>query len=420
MFTKSSGMLHSIATSFFEMKDAEGLARVAEQMAEYLKKDNSKQSYYQYNSVKHSYFELLEEKSVRQNGRVDYALVDSAMVYIRANIALVENFLPELAKNWIHGYAYYYLARELDAWYPERNAQILEALDKAREITELDLAMEGSTIAQESNLMKEFDIMLNSIRARTLFRMGRLWESHTVLDQTLVMLADLEDHENLSAVRSTVYRFAVEYYETTDNPAEALRFQTLLTKNEERIHERDKITAINDMSAKYDAERNRTRIEMLTRENRATRQIMWLIAGLSLTLVVAGGAVIIGERLRRKNTEQQLYETALVAELSPLAPVRETIDKIMRLVSEANIERDTKALYLERLGGLDVSLLENVYRSSGGILTSLDMKYIACFAAEIAVRDIGQMFNVEPASVNTVRYRIRKKFSAEDPFRLVI
>ncbi len=419
-FDKSSEMLYTIACNFISMKDVKGLQRVSEQMREYLTKDNSKQSLYQYNSIKHHYFGLLEEQSVRQDGRVDFALVDSAMVYIRANIALVENSLPELAKNWVHGYAYYYLAKELDTWYPERNAEILEALGKARKITERDLVTEGSTIALESNMMQEFDIMLNSILARTLFRTGRLQRSHAVLDHTLALLAELDDHENLNTIRSTVYRFAVEYYKKTDSPAEALRFASLLTANEERIHEWNKTLVINEMSAKYDAERNRTRIEMLTRENRATRQIMWLIAGLSLALMVAGGLIILWGQLRRKNIEQQLYETALVAELSPLMPVRETIEKIVRLVAASTIEKDAKTAYLARLERLDIALLENVYRCSGGSLTSLDMKYIVCFAAEIAVRDIGLMFNVEPASVNTVRYRIRKKFAPDDPFRLVI
>lgn len=419
-FDKSSEMLYTIACSFIQMKDTKGLMQVSEQMREYLGKDNSKQSFYQYNSIKHHYFGLLEEQSVRRDGSVDHALVDSAMVYIRANIALVENSLPELARNWIHGYAYYFLAKELDTYYPERNAEILDALEKARRTMERDLATEDSTIALESDLMKEFDIMLNSILVGTLFRTGRLPESEAVLDQTLALLDDLDDFQNLNTVRSIIYRFAVEYYRKTDDLAKALHFQSLLTANEERIHEWNKTVVINEMSAKYDAERNRTRIEMLTRENRTARQMLWLIAGLALAVIAAGGLIILWRHLHRKNIEYQLYETALVAELSPQMPVRETIEKIVRSVAGSAVEKDVKSAYLSRLEHLDISLLENIYRSSGGSLTSLDMKYIVCFVAEIAVRDISTLFNVEPASVNTVRYRIRKKFAPDDPFRLVI
>jgi hypothetical protein len=262
--------------------------------------------------------------------------------------------------------------------------------------------------------------MLNSIRAKALFRTGRLAESRTVLEETLILLSGLEDHENLNDVRSTVYRFAVELHEKTGDPGEALHFQALLTSNEARIHQKEKITAINEMAAKYETQLKQTRIETLTRENRTARQILWLVVGLSAALVVAGLSVILLGRARRKNIEQRLYETALLAELSPQMPVRETIEKIARQVAESTIDGATKTQYLERLERLDVPLLENLYRSSGGSLTGLDMKYIVCFAAALAVRDIGGLFNVEPATVNTVRYRIRKKFAPGDPFRIVI
>jgi signal transduction histidine kinase len=319
MYVKSSEMLYTIASNFFEMKDADGLARVLGQMKEYLEKDNSKQSLYQYNAIKHHYFELLEEQSVKRDGRVDYAMVDSAMVYIGANVELVENSLPELARNWIHGYAYYFLARELDSWYPEQSSRIFDALDRARKITEIDLATEGSTIAAESSAMKEFEIMLNSIRAKALFRTGRLRESREVLDETLILLSGLEDHENLNSVRSIVYRFAVEYYDKTGNTAEALRFQALLTTNEARIHEKDKITAINEMSARYEAEMKQTRIETLTRENRTTRQLLWLIAGLSTALIAAALFIVLLGRARRKLRLTRRYIDGLESERARLS-----------------------------------------------------------------------------------------------------
>ena len=42
------------------------------------------------------------------------------------------------------------------------------------------------------------------------------------------------------------------------------------------------------------------------------------------------------------------------------------------------------------------------------------MKYILCFAADIDTADIALVFNVEPASVRTVRYRIKKKINKEN------
>ncbi|MCL2073360.1 MAG: hypothetical protein FWH18_05540 [Marinilabiliaceae bacterium] len=64
-------------------------------------------------------------------------------------------------------------------------------------------------------------------------------------------------------------------------------------------------------------------------------------------------------------------------------------------------------------------MLENAYQTSKAKITSMDIKYIICFAADLDTKDISLIFNIEPASVNTVRYRIKKKFAEEDAFRMV-
>lgn len=448
-YTKSSEMLYTIGTNFFEIKDAEGLGRVLEQMREYLKKDSSKQSLYQYNVLRHCYFTILQERDREANGgeardseahdseergTLDHALVDSAMVYIRSNVALVENSVEELAGHWMHGYAYYYLAKELDRNYPEKTSEIFDAIDKALATTRADMTRAGSVIAGETNAHREFYIMVNSIRIRALFRTGRTLEARQVLDETMDLLAGMENYENLNAIRSEVYRSAVEINERTGEHSEALRFQKLLTANEARAHEKEKVRAINDMSAKYDTERGKVRIETLTRENRTARQILLLAFGLLSALVVTVVLVVLWNRQRRQGIEQKLYETALLAELhheelekvqeqgrqSEQSPVADIVEKIARQVEASRLDEASKWRYLDNLSHLDTALLENAYRLSQAPLTGLDMKYIVCFNAGLDVRDIGLLFNVAPASVNTVRYRIRKKFAKDDPYRIAI
>ena len=48
-YVKSSEMLYVIVSNFFEIKDTDGMQRVLQQMEEYLEKEASKQSLYQYN-----------------------------------------------------------------------------------------------------------------------------------------------------------------------------------------------------------------------------------------------------------------------------------------------------------------------------------------------------------------------------------
>ena len=46
----------------------------------------------------------------------------------------------------------------------------------------------------------------------------------------------------------------------------------------------------------------------------------------------------------------------------------------------------------------------------------MDKRYILCFAAGMSVEDVADLFHIEPASVYTVRYRLRKKFPADSMF----
>ena len=101
-------------------------------------------------------------------------------------------------------------------------------------------------------------------------------------------------------------------------------------------------------------------------------------------------------------------------------PIRNVIDNIAQVISASNIEKDDKKAYLERLMKVDTKLLEMAYQASMVKITGKEMKYIICFVADIDVKDISLLFNVEPASVYTVRYRIRKKFAKNDTFRVIL
>jgi hypothetical protein len=175
-------------------------------------------------------------------------------------------------------------------------------------------------------------------------------------------------------------------------------------------------------------------IQALIKEKAAARRILLLVIGLLTALLTTSVLMIFSNRLKRKNTEQQLYETALLAELSQSElekvqkvqqqleqnPVKNSIEKITWLVEESLIESITKKTYFEHLARIDVQLLEQAYQTSNVKITTMDMKYIICFAADMDVKDISLLFNVEPASVHTVRYRIRKKFAKENAFLTVL
>ncbi len=95
-------------------------------------------------------------------------------------------------------------------------------------------------------------------------------------------------------------------------------------------------------------------------------------------------------------------------------------DRIIQSIYKSLIDNGKKVEYIENLTNIDILLFEEGYVLSNQLLTNLDLKYITCFAIDMDVKDISLLFNVEPASVRTARYRIRKKIGKENSFKFLI
>ena len=429
-YETSTTMLYVISLNFFQIKDVDGLQRVVTQMEPYLKKDKSKQTLYQYNVVKKMSLEILLEKTKKEGNPLDYQLVDTLLLVIRDNIFLVENFRDELYRTFLHGWAYYYLSKAFYDHYPEQTDSIFHYLNRSSELIEQDLYNRKLELSGE----KELKIYIHQLRAKTLLGQGKMEEAYHFMNESLNLLKQLKGYQIFGEQYYVAYQFMADYYENINRPVEALKYYKLLKESDEQRYETEKIQAITDMSIKYETEKKEIQIATLEKEKQAAQRILWLIAGLSLALLTTFVLIFLSSRLKRKNVEQQLYETALLAELRQnelekihnlkqqveQRPVKNTIEKIIWLIENSIIEKDSKKAYLERLTKIDAKLLEEAYQSAKTKITSMDMKYIVCFSADIDVQDISLIFNIEPASVHTVRYRIRKKFSKEDTFRTIL
>ncbi len=425
MYTQSAATLYNIAGCFFDIKDTEGMARALAQMEDYFKKDNSKQSQHQYNVMKHRYFELLLEKEKKKTGKTNFSLVDSVMLYMKRNIYLTENHLNKLNPNFLHGWDYYYLARALDNYYPEQSDSIVVYTSKAIKM----LDREKHNIKND-DAVKELLLIISIPLAKAFARKGNWLEAYKIMtEKTLPLLKELKGRRNIIDQRHAAYQFMADYHEKFGNTTEALAYHKLLHESEAERYENEKVQAINDMSVKYETEKKEIQIQILSKQRK-----LLLVLAISIFLIAV--LIVSFNRLKRKNIEQQLYETALLAELhqNELEKIKDsnrqadkqeleryragnTIESITQIVSGSIIESDNKKIYLDRLSKLDAKLFENIFQNGNAKVTSMDMKYIICFAADIDVKDISMIFNVEPASVHTVRYRIRKKYAKESlPF----
>jgi len=94
--------------------------------------------------------------------------------------------------------------------------------------------------------------------------------------------------------------------------------------------------------------------------------------------------------------------------------IQNAIESIKQLLSDSIIKNEHKKIYLERLSKLTPQLFDHIYQNAHARITAMDMKYIICFSIDMCGKDISLIFNVEPATVHTVRYRIRKKCTKEN------
>ena len=67
--------------------------------------------------------------------------------------------------------------------------------------------------------------------------------------------------------------------------------------------------------------------------------------------------------------------------------------------------------YEKKLNAMDFEGIQKIIDQATTPLTTMDLQYIIVFQGlNMKPAQVAEMFNVEPASVYTVRYRIRKKF----------
>ncbi len=101
-------------------------------------------------------------------------------------------------------------------------------------------------------------------------------------------------------------------------------------------------------------------------------------------------------------------------------PIQIMTDKLIRRISDSLIEKSKKDIYIRQLSNLEIEIVEQGCLTADKRISNMDMKYIICFSIEMEVKDLSLLFNIEPASVRTARYRIRKKFGEKNTFRFLI
>ncbi|MFI3296614.1 MAG: hypothetical protein R3Y59_03180 [bacterium] len=220
----------------------------------------------------------------------------------------------------------------------------------------------------------------------------------------VVMLLDsieLVSPNSVIAERGEAYAFFIELYEIMGEYEKALEYQKLLTENNFIRYDLGRNSALKELQIEFDVANKEAEINLLSEQNKVLRLLVIVTLVIFLLLIL----IFILIKLYNKNKEQKLYEAALIADSkneSEKITIQIIFDKLRADFPIHQSQFDT--VNMEQL----VKLLDESIIS----LSTMDKKYIICFIAAIKPAEIALMFNVEPASVYTVKYRIKKKFSA--------
>ena len=191
--------------------------------------------------------------------------------------------------------------------------------------------------------------------------------------------------------------------------------------NNELRYDQDKRMALQEVQTRYEVEKQQLVLDRLQAINRSRGWL--LLAMLLILLLLVMSYVLLA--LRKMNVESQLYEVALEAdnmrqELRTLES-KTNVDPLMILVDELvdQLQSGRKLPYapsaIARLRSLDLVHIQTLL-NFGNKITTMDKRYILFFAAGMSAEQIADFLSLEPATVYTVRYRIRKKFPVDIPF----
>ena len=358
-----------------------------------------------------------------------YAQLDSgdlAIYYGEQSIQALEQ-LPN-PEQWriIPPWNYYNQALYYDFYTDPRQTDSIEVY--------LLRAEHAAALLHDPDDRQEVSISIQDMWAWLHYYRGQYRAAERTMQEVLVMIDSVaEFHPNTVVTeRGEAYAFMVMLCTEQGRYREALDWQERLIENNAVRYDIDKTASLQEIETRYEVEKKTLEMERLQERNLAFRRLLYLLLSFLLCAIL----LIVVLYLRKKNTEARLYEAALEADnmrsamdaaLTAAPSEKEELNKekkedgmtALQLLADNLIKQlqqlpascAYKMHSIARLQTLDIENIAHLC-AQGNRLTNMDKRYILCFAAGMSVEDVADLFHIEPASVYTVRYRLRKKFPA--------
>ena len=379
---RTSLCYYNMATIYLNQRDTAGMNEVLHKMLALQDQDpNNGYLQYDYLSVRQTYGVSVYEATGDTTARNQAMLDGKQAVKILEQMTPTELHLRKMNPTW----NYYNIAVSYDLYYnPRPIDSIVLYLDRARTVN-------NSLTHLTYDERLQGDISICDLQAWLYLYQGQYEQAEKEIRHVLTLIDTINTLSPNAVLteQGEAYTFMVELYKTLDQPALALEWQQRYTENSLNRFSVEKNRAVHEVETQYEVEK----------KDRTIQEMRWLIAGLILILVM----IISIALLQRRNREQAQYEAAIDADSATQAQHLTLLAVVKGLMNDFPIAADA-------LDRVDLTLLENIISQSTQPLTLIDKRYLVCFLAGLKANDIASLFHVEPASVYTVRYRLKKKF----------
>ena len=288
----------------------------------------------------------------------------------------------------------------------------------------LQRAEQAAELLSDRIARQEVFISVQDLRAWLFYYDQQYSKAEQTMLQVIATI-DTVAQENPNVIiseRGEAYLFMVTLCREQGRFKEALTWQEKLTENNALRYNIDKTHSLQEIETRYEVEKQQIEMDQLKDRQIAFRRLIYLLASLLVSVVL----LLIVLLLRKKNTEAQLYEAALeaddmrnawttAAENSNTSAIQLLAENLIKQMEESPVNPSCKAEIISRFRNLNIPSLSGFFAQATR-LTTMDKRYILCLAAGMSVEQIAELFHIEPASVYTVRYRLRKKFPADCEF----
>ena len=394
--------LYERAIDYMNVGDLENMATQKKELQYLYETKNSAIVAYNYHSVASGYYSYMDS-------------IDLAIQHSWGAIHALEQIDDPYAYNIVPVWSYYNIAFFYDMYFdPPQVDSVRYYLSRSREVLKDSRTWKDSI---------EGLISVVDLEAWQEYYEKDYLQAEQMMLEVIAMIDTVAKVSPNTVIteRGEAYKFLSMIYEEQGKWQKALDYKQKLVENNDLRYDVDKRRVLQDIQTKYEVEKQTLQMEKLAAENKSNR---WIMVALWLLLVAMVLCYWLLE-MRRKNIEAKFYEAALEADnmrqTINMLESKTDVDPLVILVDELveQLLNGRKREYVEsavtHLRNLDLNHIQSLL-SHAKKLTTMDKRYILCFAAGMTVENIADLMSLEPASVYTVRYRLRKKFSSEYPF----